>query len=354
MVRTVQRLKKRGVRTVIVDLQGLGSSDLTIDLWYQTLLDIIEEKLNLSVSPVEWWEIHKTSTTSQRFITYLHNVVLSEISDRVAIFIDEIDNTLNLNFKNDFFAAIRAIHNARAIDPAFKRLTFVLLGAASPSDLIKDNATSPFNIGYRINLQDLSPTRAAGILIVGLEKFHPGQGAVIFDRIYDWTNGHPFLTQSLCLAVAREKYETWTKDQVDRLVENIIFSDSDVKEKNLKTLENEILSHDHHHQLLKLYRRIHQGKKVIDNKQSPLHNQLKLSGLVITRDGQLQVRNEIYRQVFSSDWVKENISVDWRMRIIVIVATVAVVLALGLGIYIWQIPQPDEIVTRNNRISLVL
>ena len=49
----------------------------------------------------------------------------------------------------------------RAQDIAFRRLTFCLLGVATPSDLIRDSRMSPFNIGKRIVLSDFTPEEAA-------------------------------------------------------------------------------------------------------------------------------------------------------------------------------------------------
>jgi len=39
---------------------------------------------------------------------------------------------LSLDFRDGFFAAIRAIYDARASDPVYNRLNFVLLGVATP------------------------------------------------------------------------------------------------------------------------------------------------------------------------------------------------------------------------------
>src|SRR5579862_9721989 len=60
-----------------------------------------------------------------------------------------------------FFAAIRECYNRRSHDRVFDGLTFCLLGVASPSDLIRDTRTSPFNIGTRIDLTDFSAEEAA-------------------------------------------------------------------------------------------------------------------------------------------------------------------------------------------------
>ena len=40
-------------------------------------------------------------------------------------------------------------------------MTFCLLGVATPSDLIRDTRTTPFNIGQRIDLRDFNPSEAS-------------------------------------------------------------------------------------------------------------------------------------------------------------------------------------------------
>jgi len=84
------------------------------------------------------------------------DVVLSQVAERIVIFVDEIDTTLRLDFTDDFFASIRYLYNARATNRALSRLSFVLLGVASPGDLMKDPERTPFNIGQRVDLGDFS------------------------------------------------------------------------------------------------------------------------------------------------------------------------------------------------------
>src|SRR5437763_12707228 len=88
---------------------------------------------------------------------------------RLVIFIDEIGGVRSLPFSTDeFFAAIRECYNRRTRDPSFERLTFCLLGVASPSDLIRDTRLTPFNIGKRIELTDFTEAESA-ILAIGME-----------------------------------------------------------------------------------------------------------------------------------------------------------------------------------------
>src|SRR5207248_3869454 len=133
--------------------------------------------------------------------------------------LDEIDVVRSLPFSTDeFFAAIRECYNRRAQEPAWARLTFCLLGVASPSDLIQDTRTTPFNIGRRVELTDFTPAEAAP-LAEGLGQEEPANRALL-DRVLYWTGGHPYLTQRLCQAIAtvpnpKSKIQN-PKSEVDR------------------------------------------------------------------------------------------------------------------------------------------
>src|SRR5262249_20692186 len=110
---------------------------------------------------------------------------------------------------DEFFAAIRECYTRRSEDPAYNRLTFCLLGVATPSDLIQDTRTTPFNIGRRIELTDFRDGEAAP-LALGLSHRRDAEGTEsaepeaqrLLQRILYWTGGHPQLTQRLCQAVA--------------------------------------------------------------------------------------------------------------------------------------------------------
>ena len=103
------------------------------------------------------------SFLAHRFTRYLREVALAERDERLVVFVDEIDTTLRLDFTDDFFAAIRFLYQNRAADPDLHRLSFVLIGVATPGDLIKDAARTPFNIGHRIDLTDFTLDEASSL-----------------------------------------------------------------------------------------------------------------------------------------------------------------------------------------------
>jgi hypothetical protein len=89
----------------------------------------------------------------QRFSKFLEEELLQSIAGSVVIFVDEIDSVLSLSFNlDDFFAVIRECYNRRADRPDYNRLTFALIGVATPSDLIQDKRRTPFNIGHSVEL----------------------------------------------------------------------------------------------------------------------------------------------------------------------------------------------------------
>ena len=337
MVRIARRLQREGVRTAVIDLTKIGTN-LSVEQWYLGLVTRLKVELKIPVDPGAWWEERASLSPVQRFTDFLHDVVLAEIEGAVVVFIDEIDTTLNLDFSDDFFAAIRFTYNARASDPAYHRLTFVLLGVATPADLIKDRSRTPFNIGQRIDLREFSQ-EDAGVLLQGLEATFPKQAGSVFDRIFYWTNGHPYLTQKLCLAAAESGDGSWTDEQVDELVRRLFLSEEVRKETNLQFVRDSVNSSPQRRTLLTLYRKVHEGSEIPEDERSLDQNRLKLFGLVRAERGALRLRNEIYRQAFDLDWIRANTPADWARRIAVVSTLLVVLLAVGFA---WLIPRQRQ------------
>ena len=326
MVRTAEKLQAKGIRTAEVDLTFIGTQ-MPAEAWYLSFISQIHGQLGLSIDFEAWWDTRSKLSAVQRFSDFLRQVVLEEISGKVVIFIDEIETTLSLDFSDDFFAAIRAVYNARASDPAYGRLTFVLLGVAMPGDLIEDRTRTPFNIGQGVTLQEFSQEEGA-VLQKGLESACPGEGEAIFTRIYHWTEGHPYLTQKLCAAAVAAGDGPWDEGRVDALVEESFFGEEALrKDSNLQMIRDRTRTDPSSRQLLRLYRQVWEGKEVRDEERSVAKSRLKLYGLVkATRGGMLTVRNRVYEQVFDLDWVKEVMPRDrarWLTAVSVLVAVVA-------------------------------
>jgi WD40 repeat protein len=350
MARTAARLREEGVAVVVLDLTAIGQN-VSVEQWYDGLLVQLGEALDLEDELDDFWRERSRLGPLQRWMAALRDVVLARVPGRVVLFIDEIDVVQSLPFSTDeFFAGIRECYNRRAEDPAFERLTFCLLGVASPPDLIRDTRLTPFNIGRRIELTDFTEAEAAP-LAMGLLTPPPcplpetergsslgacgdtplsasgrgaggrGQPDALLRRILHWTGGHPYLTQRVCQAVAAWSSAPSTEHRepgtavVDRLCDELFLSsrarerDNNllfVRESLLRGRVGDLSVGEVRFRLLECYARIRSGRRVVDDEASPLVEALRLSGIVRPVEGVLQVRNRIYGHVFDLAWARAN------------------------------------------------
>lgn len=360
MVRTAIRLREAGRRVAVLDLTKVGMN-LSAEQWYDGLLVQLGREFDLEDELDDFW----TGTDSavqrmgpmQRWMTALRKVILPSISGHLVIFIDEIDAVRGLPFATDeFFAGIRQVYNNRTEDPELNRLTFCLIGVATPADLIRNVSTTPFNIGNRVVLTDFTETEAEP-LIHGLGR-EPVLGFKLLRRVLWWTNGHPYLTQRLCAAVAADPKVTSPKD-VDRVCDDLFLSararESDdnllfVRERILRKRSDAELSG-----LLDLYGLIHAGKQVAADDNNPLIDILRLAGLVTVRENRLVVRNRIYEHVFDDRWIRMNMPdaelrrqrAAYRKGVMRTVALAAVVLIIIAGLILWNQVYEQKVAFQN-------
>jgi hypothetical protein len=300
MVRTAARLREQNVSVAVLDLTALGQN-LNAEQWYNGLSERIGRQLALEDEVEDCSSHHRELGPLQRWMRVLSDVVLPNCEGPVVIFVDEIDSVRSLPFSTDeFFAGIRALYNRRSNEPELNRLTFCLLGVASPSDLIRDTRTTPFNVGRRIELGDFS-VREAEPLSLGLGS---DAGLQLLHRILYWTGGHPYLTQRLCLAVAGS--DASSGRDVDRVCDELFLSRrARERDDNLVFVRERMLrSEVDTPSLLTVYAKVRRGAKIADDPSDPLVTVLRLSGITRVEHGRLEVRNRIYGQVFDQRWVR--------------------------------------------------
>lgn len=325
MIRTARRLKAEGYRVAVLDLTAIGQN-VSAEQWYFGLLLRTANQIGHAAELTTFWKNNRELGPMQRFMEAIHQILLipydagESVSDLV-IFVDEIDAVLSLPFSADeFFAGIRACYNRRSQDATFERLTFCLLGVASPTDLVQDTRISPFNIGQRIELRDFTPAEAEP-LSQGLHRKSPigmqPNASRLLRHILHWTGGHPYMTQRLCQATATDLASAsdtpWWKQigtgRVDTICRDLFLSDAAQEtDDNLTFVRNRLLRSDVDvATLLDFYLRIRRGEKVYDDNTNPLCSLLRLSGVVAPVQGLLRVRNRIYSSVFSPAWVQMNL-----------------------------------------------
>jgi hypothetical protein len=311
-VRTMCKLQEEGIACADIDLTGIGSQQVTAEQWYGGIIQELVSCFQLKVNRRSWLREREDLSPVQRFSEFIEEVLLGEISQNIVIFVDEIDKVLSLNFSfDDFFSLIRFCYNKRADKPEYKRLTFALLGVATPSDLIQDKERTPFNIGKAIQLNGFNLLEALP-LAKGLERKVSNAQAVLEQVLY-WTDGQPFLTQKLCdliLKLAEPIPSNNEKKEVGNLVYLKVIKDWESQDnpEHLKTIHDRILTDKNgNNKLLKLYQNIldSENKKIgkILSNDSPEQRKLQLSGLVLKEQGELRIFNRIYKRVFGKRWV---------------------------------------------------
>ncbi len=327
IVRTAQQLESDNIRSVTIDLSAIGVK-VSPNEWYMGILNEIYSTLELKTDVFNWWMDHAKLGPAQRLTNFFKDVLLKEVKDQIVLFFDEIDSTLSIPFSDDFYVAIRAVYNARATVPDFKRLSFVLVGVATPSDLISDNKRTPFNIGRRVEINDFNLTEAFPLV----ENFGI-QAAQILTWVFQYTSGHPYLTQRLCAYLAKSK-EVLDEQVVAHAVERLFTGEQGRQDNNLQFVRDMLSARSPDiKRVLKTYHLIRSGKRVVDDERSVAKAHLKLSGLVRSEKGILKVRNEIYNTVFNPQWILENSPRDWQK-----ITLVSLSVPLGIALLVAASP----------------
>ncbi|MDY7013455.1 MAG: AAA-like domain-containing protein, partial [Cyanobacteriota bacterium] len=206
MVRMIRHLQHEGFSCGAIDLTRIGSENVTPERWYKGLAVELWRSFGLlgTVNFKMWWNEQGDISPVQRLSQFIEEILLVEVDRQDAsspknlvIFIDEIDIVLSLDFPvNDFFTLIRSYYNQRSLHSEYRRLTWVFLGVAAPSDLMTDSRRTPFNIGQRIQLEGFKEHEAQPLLQGLIDKTSNPQ--TLLKEVLAWTNGQPFLTQKLC------------------------------------------------------------------------------------------------------------------------------------------------------------
>lgn len=331
-VRTMRRLQNEGIACAGVDLTAIGTTNIDPDQWYAGVIyDILSglellDTFNLDQLD-KWWTQHRLLPCVHRFSQFIEEVLLKLIRQNIVIFFDEIDSLLQLNFRHDFLLAIQACYEKRAQTPGYRRLTFALLGVATPSDLMRDSRQN-FSIGLAIELCGFKRHEATP-LAWGLVGKVSNPQAVI-EEVLEWTGGQPFLTQKLCQLIVQasgvssgecvtgtearghKSGELWNSPQskipnpksqiaewIEQLVRKQLIENWEATDnpEHLRTIRDRILRSPKRTRLIRLYQQIWRQGEVAAH-DTPEEMELRLSGLVVKRQGKLRVYNRIYQSVF--------------------------------------------------------
>lgn len=328
VARTIIKLKEVGVATVKLDLQRIGAN-VTPEQWYGGLVAGIGQELGLTEKLFAYWGANQFVGPLARWVGSLEDVLLSQVETPIVIFIDEVDFVRALPFSTDeFFAAIRDCFNRRSENKGFERLTFCIVGVATPGQLIRNPEITPFNIGTRIDITDftLEDTKPYESAFSEQGK----DGPKLMSRVHFWMNGHPYLTQLLCSKIILNP-EIRSSKEVDALVRELFLTpEARQREPNFSDVERRMLDPDlpglseeeQRIQVLELYGQVLKGRRV-EATENPVVATIRLAGVGLEEKQTLRVRNRLYRFIFDERWRRSSLP-DAELRRIQGAARVAV------------------------------
>ena len=288
MERARSILADEDLRIVIIDLSLFSKIRLIdFDQFLLNFITLIYKKLGID------GKLKKNLQDLKYEMTFLEDsikLLLDTLSGRVIVCIDEVDTLLISKFKDDFLSQIRALFNYRSSDPTFKRIQFILAGAVSQDSLITNPNQSPFNVGERIILKDFSKEQVNRLVTVG-NWLNARDIDRASDRIFYWTSGSVFLSQSILEKAYSLRFKTEESRDICELIDHIV-------EEMILSASHEIHFSNIAKQLGKQPSLLSAWKDWIDGiiPNCQIRDSLFLAGISSEKN---PIRNAIYREVFS-------------------------------------------------------
>ncbi len=200
LARGLQQARARGARLVLTDFQKLNAAHLeSVESLMLALADSLADQLDLGVLPDEAWNARRGPSVN--FERYVRREALGSSQHALVWGMDEVDRLFAYPFASEVFGLFRSWHNERALDPEgpWSRLTLAIAYATEAHLFITDLNQSPFNVGTRLTLDDLTFPQVADL---NTRYGSPLRDETEIARFYRLLNGHPYLTQRGLLEMA--------------------------------------------------------------------------------------------------------------------------------------------------------
>jgi hypothetical protein len=296
--RLAAKLSEMGWRCAYVDLSTL--MDFSKPTWYAELGRTLAPSLTPGQIPQLANQVDLRRHLLDQALPW-HNS-----QPRIALFFDEVEGASKAHdfngtpFSDTFFMTLRNLYIQR--DTYNGTIVVALAGAVNPSDLVKDPDISPFNVGQEIGLDDFTSTETRA-LTEHLAKLGMSMEESVHKAIHDWTNGHPYLTQRICVELETTTRNSGltaiTSDNVTHIVEQVILNPTNPlqRDKNLRHVAKmlSVLSAP----AAQLWSRLQSGDSLSVTEISDFaYLELYLTGAVKTSTGRIVIRNQIYENAF--------------------------------------------------------
>lgn len=195
--------KKKKKRVIYLDFQLIEKRVLiNEDLFYPFFCRWIGSEAGLVDNVQTYWEKSPLSGNIKLCTDYVKSQILGQLKYSLVLAMDEVERMFDTSYRSDFFGMLRAWHNKRANDNAWKGLDLALVTSTEPYEFITDLNQSPFNVGEVIELHDFTFPQ-----VVDLNARHGKPlNASDIHLLVDLLNGHPYLTRKALYLIATKQY----------------------------------------------------------------------------------------------------------------------------------------------------
>jgi subtilisin-like proprotein convertase family protein len=336
LLRTARALRRTGSLVAIVDMRRVAQQSGTADDSLRAVATSVAAELDLGVDVDSWWLRRRTRIGDNALVEFFWDVVLTNTTAPIAVLVDDVDAVLGSPAGAEFLAAVSACYARRAREPDFARVSFVLAGWATKSELASGEHDAVLTEADVIEPGDFSADEAYRLAVAfGGE---PTLGQALIDRIYVWTGGHPYFTQRVARAVARKGGGL---EDVEKVVHEQLLAPGAADAEPLLRHIRALLSEPSRtaRRAARTLKRVAAGARVGIPADPDVAERLMLSGTVrVDADERLAVRNRIVKELVAERWLKGARNLRrWAAAAAVLVA----LLAGGAYWYTQRLPLAD-------------
>ena len=220
---------------------------------------------------------------SRHFLRFLRRLSRQSQAIRIAVLLDEV-GALPPETAVKLAHNIRSVFTSRQVRPEYRRFVFILAGSTDMLQLTSGVSSPLKNVTDSIYLADLTFTEVRELLLQGSGNDYANLTA---ERIYHWTQGHPYLTQLLAAALHKTG-QSHSDAAVDALVEKLL----QIEDRNLPHLFRHLAGQTP--SPWNVIRSVMAGEVVPFSRSSDVVAELELLGLIRNENGRCRLRNPFY------------------------------------------------------------
>lgn len=276
--------------TAFVDLSSINDPDIPFKEWARQLCLLVNEQVKPFLGK------NKTISYPKDFVgfrTFWANLAKSINKPSVLILLDEA-NSVPLKINDPFYSTIRSIYsNKRSYRPDvnLKKINFAFAGVFEPEKLVINRDNSPFNVSKKIRLADFTKKEMAVLSSVFAENLNL---RVPEGWVYNWTNGHPYLSQVLFNLIYKNTINATASKITEKSISDLISRLVDEASDNIDhTIKLVLSDQEKRNKLMQIL----QGNEMPFSRASRLTAQMELDGIVKDDgSGKIMIRNKVYEE----------------------------------------------------------